>query len=317
MKHIMRNKFIDFFRGFSVVLMVFFSVISFLSDSLPDFLLHNSRDSFHFGDLVLPLFLFASGLSSAYFFKKREKLSNTNLFLDIAQRVFILFIIWVFLSPFSSAKFLGMDEIALITLMFLMTTFLYKFNPKYLFLISLIIIFSYSIISPNLDFSDYLGGFNSAIFYLPLYLSAFVIGDSIIKRQKITGKIFLLSLLLFILFLFISPINKMTATPSFILVSILFSILFFHIISIYSLKNNIIEYLGRNSIRYWVLMYLIFLIPLIMSASFGNLELPLNFNPIVAIIISLIFLIIFALISISIDKSLIFINRVISTQFNG
>ena len=53
--------------------MVFFTVTLRLSSDLPDPLRHNVWGSLHLGDFVLPMFLFASGLSLAYFLQKREK----------------------------------------------------------------------------------------------------------------------------------------------------------------------------------------------------------------------------------------------------
>ncbi|MCK4718720.1 MAG: DUF1624 domain-containing protein, partial [Thermoplasmata archaeon] len=69
----MRDRSIDVFRGIAIVSMVFFTVTLKLSSDIPDILRHNSSGYFHIGDLVLPMFLFASGLSLAYYIDKRDK----------------------------------------------------------------------------------------------------------------------------------------------------------------------------------------------------------------------------------------------------
>ena len=65
-----RNRAIDAHRGLAILGMVFFSLTIRLSADLPGPLKHNVRNSLHIGDLVLPMFLFASGLSLAYFLEK-------------------------------------------------------------------------------------------------------------------------------------------------------------------------------------------------------------------------------------------------------
>ncbi len=72
----MRIRSIDVFRGISILLMVFFTLILRLSDSLPVLIIHNVRESIHLGDFVLPMFLFASGISLVFFAKKRKKLKS-------------------------------------------------------------------------------------------------------------------------------------------------------------------------------------------------------------------------------------------------
>ncbi|MDD5022899.1 MAG: heparan-alpha-glucosaminide N-acetyltransferase domain-containing protein [Candidatus ainarchaeum sp.] len=304
-----RNHSIDLFRGISVVLMVFFTLILKLSNSLIDVLNHNVSGSFHFGDLVLPFFIFASGLSLSYFFNKRKKLSNINFFLDILYRIFILGIIWVFISPFSSGMLFGMDEIALILVLFILLCPLIRLRDEYLLLISLILFMLYPILSYNIDFSYYLGGFYASIFYLPIILSGFAIGRSIINNTPIIKKVMLFSFILFIILFYLFPIDKMRASPSFMALSILLASLLFHILYKYPIKNKILQYLGKNSLRYWVLMFVLFIIPVKLLYFSGVIPLPMQFSTIEAIFISLIFLVVFALISYFIDIFTNFLSK--------
>src|SRR5512143_3645043 len=107
----MRIEAIDRFRGLAIVLMVFFSLTLALSDSLPEAIRHNVPGSLHLGDFVLPMFLFASGMSLFFFVQKKGK--GKHFVLDLMERFGLLAMIWLFLAPFSGGGFLEMDELML------------------------------------------------------------------------------------------------------------------------------------------------------------------------------------------------------------
>ena len=94
----------------------------------------------------------------------------------------------------------------------------------------------------------------------------------------------------FILFLIFIPLNKAAATPSFVLLSILFYFIIFtileKIISNFS-SLKILEYVGRKSLGYWLMMYIVFLIPLWFYIDFSEQIFPLNLQWYIAIAISL------------------------------
>ena len=96
--------------------------------------------------------------------------------------------------------------------------------------------------------------------------------------------------LYFLIFMFLTPLNKTTATPSFIMLSILFSYFVFILLDI--LMRSIeslgeIEYIGKKPIRYWLMMYIIFIIPLTIYAQYSKKSIPLQVHWLNSIIISL------------------------------
>jgi len=243
------------------------------------------------------MFLFASGLSLSYFLQKKEK-ENKKVFLrSVIERFGKLALVGVSLSIFSAYGFLKMDEVMLSALLFIACVALSRLNWKKILSIIFFINFSYLALIQldqiTIFVGHYLGGYPAALYYLPIMLVGLVIGKGIItnglwcKSNKIMMTMIFMYFLLFLIFI---PLNKMTATPSFIMLSILFSFLIFAGIdkinhSIYNLK--ILEYIGRKPLRYWLMMYIVFLIPLWFYVEFSDKILPLNIQWYFGILISL------------------------------
>ena len=288
---------IDTFRGLAILGMVFFTVTLRLSSNLPELLRHNVWASVHLGDFILPMFLFASGLSLAYYLQKKER-EKKNIFLrSVIGRFGKLALVGVSLSIFSAYGFLAMDEVMLSALLFIACVALSRLNWKKILSIIFFINFSYLALIQldqiTIFVGHYLGGYPAALYYIPIMLVGLVIGKGIItnglwcKSNKIMMTMIFMYFLLFLIFI---PLNKMTATPSFIMLSILFSFLIFAGIdkinhSIYNLK--ILEYIGRKPLRYWLMMYIVFLIPLWFYVEFSDKILPLNIQWYFGILISL------------------------------
>jgi len=300
-----RYKTIDAFRGIAILGMIFFTVTLRLSSDLPDLLRHNVWGRLHLGDFILPMFLFASGLSLAFFIKKREKLKTSEFFKDVFIRFIKLGLIGILLSFFSAYGFLEMDEVMLCAILFIMCIIINKLDWKILMVIILLINISYLIII-HLGWDDifighYLGGYPAALYYLPIMLTGLIIGKGIILKGLWckTNKIAIaLIFVLFLVFSIFVPINKMTASSSFILFSIIFSFGFF--VFIEWILNDLdlfkkLEYIGRKPLRYWILMYIFFIIPLWFYIRETGESIPLQINWIVGTIFSL-FLIILLLI---------------------
>lgn len=299
---------IDIFRGISVVLMVFFSLMAKLSNSLPYLLKHGIPREFYVGDMVLPMFLFASGIS-IYFFVNKRKGNKWPLLLDSIGRLGKFFLVSALLSIFSAGQFLGMDEIMLNAILFLLALMLINIPSFWYLFISISIFFSYLFIQTigiiNIFDSAYLGGYNGAIFYLPVMLSGLAIARYINKNEllEMNGikKFLVIVIVLFLLFLFLTPLDKSRVSPSFMLVSILASSIIFVTI----MRNNkqysnilqVFEYLGQRSLRYWVLMFIFFIIPHGFCFIAKACPLAFSFSWPEAIIISLLFLVLFAVIS--------------------
>lgn len=288
---------IDAFRGLAILGMVFFTVTLRLSSNLPDILRHNSWGSVHLGDFILPMFLFASGLSLAYYLQGKEKENKDSFLRSVSGRFAKLALVGISLSIFSAYGFLEMDEVMLCALLFIACVALSKLNWKTVLGIVFLINLSYfALIQLNQEaifMGHYLGGYPAAVYYLPVMLTGLVIGKGIIsnglwcKNNKI---IIAMTFVFFIFFLVFIPLNKMAATPSFILLSILFSFIVFVVIekiisNLSSLK--ILEYIGRKPLRYWLMMYIVFLMPLWFYIDFSEQIFPLNLQWYIAIAISL------------------------------
>jgi hypothetical protein len=306
-----RNQTIDSFRGLAILGMVFFTLTLSLSRNLPFILRHNVRGSVHLGDFVLPMFLFASGLSIAYFIEKRKNQKQKIFFKDVTKRFTRLAIIGIFLSFFSAYRFLEMDEVMLSAILFIACIFLYKFNLKTNLFLIFLINSSYFVLiyfdKISIFKMYYLGGYPAAVYYLPVMLTGLLIGKEIIENglwSKNNKLIFVIIIVFFIFFSIFIPIDKLAATPSFMMFSILFSILIFifveEIIQKLPFKEEI-EYLGKKPIRYWLMMFIIFIIPLWFYFQLANQTIPLDINWFIAIVLSFGAMIFLYLISIGID----------------
>ena len=288
---------IDAFRGLAILGMVFFTVTLRLSNDLPEPLRHNVWGLLHLGDLILPMFLFASGLSLAYFLQKREKEEQNAFLRNVIGRFSKLILVGVSLSIFSAYGFLEMDEVMLSAILFIVCIALHRLDWKVILGIIFFINLSYIVLiqldQVSIFIGHYLGGYPAALYYLPVMLIGLVIGKGIIskgprcKSNKIT---IVMIFVFFLVFWSFIPINKLTASPSFVMLSILFSFLIFAVTekivcSINSLGE--LEYIGRKPLRYWLTMYIIFIIPVWFYIEFSGQVLPLHIQWPIGIVMSL------------------------------
>jgi hypothetical protein len=205
-----------------------------------------------------------------------------------------------------------MDEVMLIALLFIVCLLLSKLDWKIGMGIILIINFSYLILLNNgwddVFLGHYLGGYYAVIYYLPVMLVGLYLGRGIIKDKlwcKENLIIFCLIMIFFLITLFLYPIDKLSATPTFMMFSIIFSILMFTILNLIlnKIKNfTPLEYLGRKPLRYWLMMYLFFMIPVILYSEHYNVPLPFEIEWYFGIIIALCFMVLIAICSIFIDR---------------
>jgi len=307
-----RDHTIDAYRGFAIIGMVFFTATLRLSRELPEPLRHNVWGSLHLGDFILPMFLFASGLSLAYFLHKKER-EEQNVFLqDVLGRFGKLILVGVLLSFFSAYGFLEMDEVILSAILFIVCVAFSKFDWKIILGIIFFINISYILIIQlgwvSIFIGHYLGGYPAALYYLPVMLIGLMLGKGIISKGLWCQRNILTILLIFVFFIIFwgfIPINKMTASPSFVMLSILFSFMVFAVIEkivtkITSFKE--LEYLGRKPLRYWILMYIIFIIPLWFYIEYTGQVLPLSLPWFIGVALSLVLMLLFWVISHMIDR---------------
>ncbi len=302
-----RNRSIDAFRGLSIILMVFFTVIRLLSDNLPFLLNHNVRDAAHTGDFVLPMFLFASGLSIAYFLESRKHLTPPAFRKDIASRFLKLAAVGIILSPYSTRGFLEMDEVMLSALLFVTCIALSRLDWRPILMIIFVINTSYLFINEagwTGEFENYyLGGYLAAIYYLPVMLVGMLIGKGIISRNLLSreNRIILMAVtLMFFISYSYTSVDKLSATPSFMMLSILVCFLLYYLVDLIVSKIGSIKELespGRKPFRYWIMMYAFFIIPLKLWIESTGETLPLDFQWPLAIVVSILFMIILWMVS--------------------
>ena len=307
-----RNRSIDAFRGLAIVGMVFFSLTLKLSQELPEVLRHNARGMLHLGDLVLPMFLFASGMSLAYFLKKNEKVKENKLYSKVLGRVAKLAIVGISLSYFSAFGFLQMDEVMLAAILFMVCLILSWVDWKVSLGLVLAIDLSYLVLMhygwDGVFPEFYLGGYLATVYYLPIMLTGFLIGKGMLSDKlwcRINLVILAFIVLCFCITLILYPMDKLAVTPSFMMFAILFSIFIFTIIDLIIRNLNgstPLEYLGRKPLRYWLMMYLFFMIPLIIYSKINDLYLPLEIHWMAGVGIALGFMLVFGIFSLILDK---------------
>lgn len=280
----MRISSIDLFRGLAITLMVFFTMSYWLSANIPNILKHNEANSLHIGDFVLPMFVFASGMSLVYFHEKRK--GRKDYWLEVIERFGKLAMISIILSVFSAGGFLNMDEVMLIALLFLASVLILQLPEIYTIAVSLAIPAAYVLIVaitgslPNFGIA-YLGGYPAAIFYLPVMLAGVMVG----KRIE-TGKtewIIIAAMIGYLVSVLVVPPYKDIASPSFMAMSIVLSYFVFQ--AVRGFRNEQLEYLGRKPIRFWVMMFLV-LIPLAFYSVGSNTAMPFNEIPAWAAIVA-------------------------------
>lgn len=296
-----RNRAIDAFRGLSVISMVFFTTILMLSRDLPDPLKHNVRDSVHAGDLVLPMFIFVSGMSLAYFINTRASLHPRTLKHTVLTRFVRLASVGILLSPYSTRGFLEMDEVMLSAICFLGCVAVTRLRLPSILAVIVLVNASYLVLLEQGwtgHFREfYLGGYLAALYYLPVMLIGYLMGEGTRLGEPWGNRnrmVFVFTLAMFLLTLAMTPPDKLSARPSFMMGAALICMGIYGLVDAMDRRVSTwgeVEYLGRRPFRYWISMYGMFIIPLKIHAERTSTRLPLNFPWVVAILSSLALLI--------------------------
>lgn len=268
----MRVPAIDCFRGIAIALMIFFT-LSLQLGGKPSWLLdHNVPGELHPGDFVLPMFIFASGMSLAFFHRSRQGKKLPEYALDAAERAGKLALAWAFISPLSAGAFFGMDEIMLNILLFIACLFLVRLGDAAAGAVAAGICIGHVALwhlGMLPDFAPYhLGGYAAAPFYLPVMIAGMVAGKRIGRLESLVLPLAAAAALLLLLV----PPWKMSASASFMALSALVSLLGF--MAVRGLRSVHLERMGARPFRYWVLMFAALLVPLGFYALFSGAEMP-------------------------------------------
>jgi len=307
-----RVRSIDAFRGLGIMLMVLFTLMARLSFP-PDQLQHNVPDSVHIGDFVLPMFLFASGMSLVFFRRKREGKDAGAYALDVAERFGALVLVSFLLSPFSAGSPFGMDEVMLNALLFLPCALMLALPDAALAAVMAAVAALYlglASLHALPDFSAaYLGGYPAAVFWLPVMLGGVLAGRRVAEGRQYAALIAVFAIAAVALAALVPP-WKMSASPSFMAFAMTVSLLFYYIID-RSVKRagwkdgegaGPVEHAGMKPIRYWVLMFVLVAIPVDFYSLFARTGEPLGADWRVAALFSLLCLPLLCLASECIDR---------------
>jgi predicted acyltransferase len=154
----------------------------------------------------------------------------------------------------------------------------------------------------------YLGGYQGAIFYLPVMLAGAYLGKGILEKKigRNIRNLFVFAILASIILALIFPIDKTRVSPSFMALSVLLSTIFFagvhKIVEEKKMRFNSLEFLGRAPLRYWILMFVFFQVPYGFCVVFEQCSYPLEFSALYAFVITAIFMLFIAIVSLLIDK---------------
>lgn len=249
---------IDVTRGIAIVFMVFFSLNGILSPQLPEVLSHNHREHLHLGDFVLPLFVFTSGMSLEVFAARwRARGARVG---ELLRKLVLLLAVGTLLSPFTSLRLFGMDEIMLNAVLFVPVVLLAGMSQGWLLVATVAPLLIYPVLSELgalPDFSAaYLGGYPAAPFYLPVM----ALGALAVRRRDAQRAFALLLLAVALVSCFLIAPRKLEVTPSFMLLAAALSLVLVSVCR--NFRSPALEYLGRNPLRYWVLLFVVFVIPI-------------------------------------------------------
>ncbi len=286
--------------------MILFTLGNFLSPA-SRFFSHNIFGYIYPGDFVLGLFVFASGASVTYFRSKRQKEKKLTTYLDIFERVLKLFLVSFLATPLIAGTY-ALDEILVnaivFSIIFLFVDFLSSFSLYFLisFLVLLYFLFIpqiYLLFGPQF----YLGGYFSVVFYLICGSFGALFSGSLNSNfsSKISYFFFLISLSL--ISLFFLPM-KLISSPTYMILSALFATILYLILDriFFFLQNNFLIknliYLGSKSLRIWLMMIFLFLLPASIYTSFIS---TVYFDEVTSSIFAFFFLLIVFYISLLID----------------
>jgi len=289
------------------------SIDAFRSSDLPDILKHNVMGTLHLGDFVLPMFIFGSGISLAYYITKQKGAENKRFLGNVLKRFGLLALVGIIISPFSTRGFLQMDEVMLIALLFLACVALCKLDWRMqigiVFFIDLAYLFFIQpgwLLSMDPFTGYYLGGYAAAPFYLTIMIVGLIIGQGIISYKLWCNRniaTISLALIFFLFTWFFVPIDKLAVSPSFMMLAILVCFAIYIILDklVQILPHsNELEYLGRKPILYWIMMYLFVLIPLALyTEHISNPPLAIQWQ--LSVIVSICMIILLWLVSNCID----------------
>lgn len=272
----MRLSSLDHLRGFGIILVLVFSLWQWMYYPTGEFglFVHNRHGEFHFGDLILSLFLFCSGVSVWFYYGKLVRSSGS---IADAEKKFLLLALSALVI--SGAHLFGFfpDEVLIIAAcdILLFNLLWHKASRTFLFAYSLLLpllMFALQSLQPEvwkLAFGYYLGGWLGIAYWLVLVILGAIIAQDAFPNGKFEQKKPFkaiekwLAVLLFFAAVtaLLSPIDKMNLSPSFLPVSALYTAslfwLFLHLFEARKLNIGFLRLMGAHSLWGWGLLFFV------------------------------------------------------------
>ncbi len=275
-------------RGIAVMGMFFYSVVGTLSRNLPPLLEHNVMGRLRLGDFVLSLFLFSSGMSLAILRSRYDTAWRASLWKNIAKRLALMLFASAFITPFSTGTFGGMDEVMLNATLTIPAVLLAGLGgaPNIVAIISIALLYH---TLPRLGVIEmppveYLGGYKSSIFFLPVLVAGTLVCHS--WRERALRHTYICALVTVGTWVLFGAPDKLLLTPSFMALSCLVSVLTLYTLGRFSITNTWMEYCGRHSLRMWCLMFVL-IAPVRLYAETTLHARQLDFEPWTAVAIAI------------------------------
>lgn len=239
--------------------MFFYSVVGTLSRDLPPLLEHNIPGKLRLGDFVLSLFLFSSGMSLAILRRRYDTLWRLTLWTSTIKRLSLMLFASAFITPFSTGRFGGMDEVMLNAILTVPTLLLASAgtltNTAVIIFIALIYYVLPLLGMTTFPSVQYLGGYKGAIFFLPVLAAGTLVSHS--WRERALRHTCVWALMTAGMWTLLGTPDKMLLTPSFMALSCCVSTLTLYALGRFSICNTWMEYCGRHSLRMWCLMFVL------------------------------------------------------------
>jgi hypothetical protein len=248
---------IDLYRGISIVLMVYFTLNWRLSHALPSVLVHNDPSLLRPGDLVLPLFLFASGMALTVTVERSRSGVKWH---SLIRKCAVQWGVGLSLGRAVGHPLGTMDEIVLNALLFPAGFLLARRGEAFLWGASAatvalyLTLFALELLPPFERY--YLGGYPGALFYLPVMAA----GYSVLKHPRRAILCVAVFSVLGTLIAYVIPPRKLSVTPSFIGYSC--AITTACAWATRGKRSLALEYIGARPLRFWILLFVAIVIPL-------------------------------------------------------
>lgn len=267
---------LDYFRGFSVFLMILYNLVPLYSMEVPTILQHGREDMFLFGDLGAPFFLFIMGVALAISVNRRlvRGQEPKAVFNHVLRRTLYLFVIGLILDATVFKTFFTWGVLEALAISYFISYLLlrYSVSIRVLVIVGMYLIYTYlSSIEGVLHFIRSIphGSPLSFLSWTSITIIGTICGERLTLKNKENFMRFLFSVGAFLIVLgyilsFEIPLNKRIVSVSYSIFSsggsILLFLIFYYVIEVINSKYGTLLFsplkvFGINALLVWILQY--------------------------------------------------------------